>query len=339
MLAQQFTAADGTIVRLDPNAPHTLENVLGVVWSLALSEVYSAMRDQLLEMMVTTATADGLLPQHAEIWGVPRNPATNAIGNVLITANADITLPVGTAIVSDGSVQWLITTATTIQAGATDLAPVQATVSGTIGNIAPGARLTLVSPVAGVISVVVDGQGLAGGSDIEAVERWRERIIDRIRNPPSGGSAADYERWAKESGAQYANVVPGALGRGTVGIYVAMPGPAVPTSAQVAQIQAHIDSFRPVRGNATVIPAVLVPHTPTIMLSPDTASARTKITQELSAYYPSKGIAARLYVAEIISVLITMNGVGNDLISPTADEQLEPNQIAVLSDIDWRPQS
>ncbi|MFT9399804.1 baseplate J/gp47 family protein [Acetobacter sp.] len=339
MLAQQFTAADGTTVRLDPNAPHTLENVLGVVWALALSEVYSAVRDQLLEMMVTTATVNGLLPQHAEMWGVPRNPATSAVGNVLITASSDVTLPIGTAIVSDGSLQWLVVTATTILSGTTAPVPVQANTTGTIGNLAAGTDLTLVSPVAGVTSVVVDDQGLAGGAEIEAAENWRERIIDRIRNPPAGGSAADYEQWSRDAGAQYVNVVPGALGLGTVGIYVAMAGPTVPTAAQVAQIQSYIDSLRPVRGNATVIAAVLVPHTPVIMLNPDTASARTRITQELASYYPSKGIAARLYVAEIISVLATVNGVGNDLLSPTEDEQLAQNQIAILSGVDWRPLS
>lgn len=71
MLAQQFTASDGSTVRLDSNAPQTLEQVLSTVWALALSEVYGHIRDSLLEMMVTTATENGLLPEHAEMWSTP----------------------------------------------------------------------------------------------------------------------------------------------------------------------------------------------------------------------------------------------------------------------------
>ncbi|ATJ89435.1 hypothetical protein HK16_10580 [Acetobacter senegalensis] len=336
MLAQQFVAADGTVVRLDPNAPHTLEQVLGVVWTLALSEVYSAIRDQLLEMMVTTATDDGLLSQHAEEWGVPRKPATGAIGNVLVTVSADVTLPIGTALVSDGSVQWLVTTATTVAAGATGSVPVQASTTGTVGNLAAGTELTLVSPVAGVTSVVVDDQGLAGGAEIEAIESWRERIISKIRNPVAGGTPTDYEGWAKDAGAAYVKVIPEAYGRGTVGIVIAMAGPAVPTDAQVASVQAYIDTLRPVTAKVTVVAAQLVQRSPAVALNPDTTSSRQQITAELTAYYPSKGIGGKLYVAEIVAVLTTINGTSNDLISPTADEKLADNQIAVLGAVDWR---
>ncbi|MDN7351754.1 baseplate J/gp47 family protein [Acetobacter senegalensis] len=339
MLAQQFVAADGTVVRLDPNAPHTLEQVLGVVWALALSEVYSAIRDQLLEMMVTTATADGLLPQHAEMWGVPRNPATGAIGNVLTSVSNTVTLPIGTAVVSDGSVQWLVTTATTIPAGATASVPVQATATGTIGNLAAGTELTLVSPVAGVTSVVVDAQGLAGGAAIESVESWRARIISKIRNASGGGTLSDYQQWALDAGAAYVNVVPELFGLGSVGVVVAMAGPAVPTASQVAQIQSYIDARRPVTAQVTVIAAQLITRSPVISLNPDSQRAREQITAELTVYYPSKGIGGKLYVQEIAAVLTTINGTSNDLIAPTADEQLGSTQIAVAGAISWQSAS
>ncbi|WP_086652298.1 baseplate J/gp47 family protein [Acetobacter cibinongensis] len=336
MLSQQFTASDGTVVRLDPNAPNTLENVLGVVWTLALAEVYSAIRDELLEMMVTTATADGLLPDHAEMWGVPRNPATGAIGTVLVTVSAPVTLPIGTAIVSDGSVQWLVTTATTIAGGSTGSVPVQANTTGTVGNLAADTELTLVSPVAGVTTVVVDAQGLAGGAAIESVESWRARIISKIRSPVAGGTATDYVGWATDAGAAYAKVLPDAYGRGTVGVIIAMPGPAVPTDAQIAQVQSYIAARQPVTAKVTVIAAQMVERSPTIFLNPDTVSARKQIEAELTAYYPSKGIGGKLYLLEIVSVLTTINGTSNDLLLPTADEQLADNQIAVLGTINWQ---
>lgn len=335
MLAQQFVAADGTVVRLDPNAPHTLEQVLGVVWTLALSEVYSTIRDQLLEMMVTTATADGLLPQHAKMWGVPRNPAVAAIGSVLVSVGADVELPVGTSFVSDGSVQWLVTAATTIPAGTTAAVSVQANATGTVGNLAAGAGLTLVSPVAGVTAVVVDAQGLAGGAEIEAVGNWRTRIIDRIGNPRGGGTAAEYKQWAIDAGAAYVNVVPGWAGLGTVGIIIAMPGPALPTDAQIAAVQAHIDSVRPVRGNAYVVPARITTRRPAIRLQPDTLQARSQIIAALTTYYPVQGIGGTIYAEAVTNVITTANGYRNTLVTPQADEVLANNKLAVLDSVSW----
>ncbi|EHH69533.1 baseplate J/gp47 family protein [Gluconobacter morbifer] len=124
----------------------------------------------------------------------------------------------------DGSAQWAVTSAVTIAAGASASVCVQATVAGTSGNLAANTAGTLVSPVAGISSVVSDQNGIAGGAPIEAVESWRARIIDAIRTPYGGGTSADYEKWATAAGAAYVNVVLGWLGRGTVGVIVAMSG-------------------------------------------------------------------------------------------------------------------
>jgi uncharacterized phage protein gp47/JayE len=89
----------------------------------------------------------------------------------------------------DGSARWETTTEISIGSGQTGALPVQAVTAGASGNVAGGAALTLVSPIAGVTALAVDGNnGLAGGTDLEDVESWRARIIDMIRNPPAGGS-------------------------------------------------------------------------------------------------------------------------------------------------------
>jgi len=167
---QQFIASDGTLVTLDALAPATLESALAILSGLTDYEAYLYLRDQLLELMVTTATEKGLLPQHAQIWRTPREGATAAIGNFIVssTANSDATLPIGTLITVDGSVQWSVTVATTIAAGASASVPVQATVTGTAGNLAANTSGTLVSPVAGILSVISDQDGLAGGATSRA---------------------------------------------------------------------------------------------------------------------------------------------------------------------------
>nr|WP_252349611.1 baseplate J/gp47 family protein [Acidomonas methanolica] len=283
--------------------------------------------------MVTTATENGLLPQHAVIWGVPRLGATAAVGNVVIAASGAVPLPQGALLTVDGSAQWSVNVATEIAAGATAEVAVTATVAGPAGNLAANTALTFLSPVAGVLSATVDQDGLAGGNAIEAVESWRARIIAAIRNPPQGGSASDYERWASDAGAAYVRVIPSWMGIGTVGVIVAMSGGVAATAAQIAVIQAYIDARRPVRGNVIVASAIIVPQDLTIVLNPNTQAAQAAVTSALTAWYLAQGINPTLYVAAIDSQITQAAGATNTLVSPTADQTLAANQMAVLGTI------
>lgn len=336
--AQSFTASDGSVVRLDATAPATFENALAILSSLSDYEVYLFLRDQLLELMVTTATEGGLLPQHAKMWGVPRIGATSAVGNFIVSAAGGVSasLPAGSLITVDGSAQWTVVAAVTIPEGASAAVAVRATEPGIIGNLAANTAATFVSPIPGVSAVVSDQSGLAGGAPIEDVETWRARIIAAIRAPIGGGTKADYQRWATQAGAAYFNVVAQWLGAGTVGIIVAMSGPSVPTQAQLQAMQAYIDGVRPIRGNAYVVPAQVVSRDVTIKLDPDTVSARQQIAKQLTAYFPSKGIGGALLKEEIERIITTLNGDGNTLIAPAASETLTNNQIAILGAVNWQ---
>lgn len=341
-LAQQkFVASDGSVVTLDATAPATLESALAILSGLSNYEVYLFLRDQLLELMVTTATVTpgtGLLPKHAEIWGVPRLPAAAAVGNFLVTSQGTeaLTLPAGTLITVDGSVQWSVETAIAISAGTTVSVPVVAKSVGTTGNLVGSAKGILVSPLSGISSVMSDPNGIVGGTEIESVEGWRSRIIDEIRNPPSGGSASDYQKWAKQAGAAYVKVVPLWLGLGTVGVIVAMAGGVAATPAQVAAIQAYIDVRRPVRGNVTVYAATIIPQTITIVLNPNTAAAQVAVTKALTSYYLSQGIGATIYVEAVNARISAAAGDQNTLLMPSADTTFAVNQFPVFGEAIWK---
>ncbi|GAN89924.1 Mu-like prophage FluMu protein [Gluconobacter frateurii M-2] len=338
-LAQQtVVASDGSVVTLDATAPATLESALAILSAMSDYEIYLFLRDQLLELMPQTATVTpgtGLLPQHAQIWRTPRVSATSAVGNFVLTASQDVSLPEGVLITVDGSAQWRVLTAVEIVAGAALSVAVQATVAGSSGNLPANTAATLVSPIAGISSVVSDQNGLAGGSEIEPVESWRARIIDAIRNPDGGGNAADYLKWAKQAGAGSAKVIPGWLGRGTVGLIVVMPGGIAATPAQVAEIQAYIDTVRPVRGNLTVSSAVIVPQDVTVLLNPDTQVRRSAVTAALSSFFPAQGIGATIYREGVESTITTVAGSQNLLISPAENSTLAVNQFPVLGTINW----
>lgn len=338
-LAQQsFVASDGTTVRLDATAPQTLEQALSIVSALDLYQIYIYARDIGLELMVTTATEGGLLPQHAKIWGVPREGAVAAIGNFVIQsiANSDVTLPAGTMITVDGSAQWTISAAVTIAPNAAVSVPVVATETGVSGNLAANTAAQLVSPISGIATITSDQSGITGGAPIQPVEAWRAAIIAAIRNPPGGGTKADYVKWATSAGAAYVNVVSQWLGRGTIGVIVAMTGGVAPSPAQIAAMTAAIDKVRPVRANVTIAAAVIVPQPLTITLNPNTQAAQAAVTAALSSFYLSQGIGATLYIEAIESVIATVAGNRNTLVSPVSDQTLAVNQMAVLGQITFQ---
>lgn len=335
---QTFTDADGQPVRLDATAPGTFEQVLAAALALGDYETYLFLQGRALEFLPSTATVGngGLLPQHADIWGVPRIGPQAAVGHVVITAGQAVTLVQGATLTVDGSVQWALDAAVAVPAGGSASVAVTCTTTGTSGNIPSNTTLTLVQPVAGVVSVVTDQDGLAGGADIEPVESWRSRIIDKIRTPYNGGTVQDYRSWALAAGAYSVNVVPSYTGAGTVGIVIAMAGPRVPTVAEVARVQDYIDERRPVRGNATVYPVELVPQTPVVRLGLDNQTNREAVTAAFLAIYNGVGIGGTLYVEALQAALYDTVGARSSVIAPAADIVFQSMEMPTMTSIDWR---
>ncbi|WP_282803062.1 baseplate J/gp47 family protein [Bombella apis] len=335
---QTFTDADGQPVRLDATAPGTFEQVLAAALALGDYETYLFLQGRALEFLPSTATVGngGLLPQHADIWGVPRIGPQAAVGHVVITAGQAVTVVQGATLTVDGSVQWALDAAVTVPAGGSASVAVTCTTTGTGGNLSGNTTLTLVQPVAGVVSVVTDQDGLAGGADIEPVESWRSRIIDKIRTPYNGGTVQDYRSWALAAGAYSVNVVPSYTGAGTVGIVVAMSGPRVPTADEVARVQAYIDERRPVRGNATVYPVELVPQTPVVRLGLDNQTNREAVTASFAAIFNGVGIGGTLYVEALQAALYDTVGARSSVIAPAADIVFQSMEMPIMTGIDWR---
>ncbi|MFT8896776.1 MAG: baseplate J/gp47 family protein [Acetobacter sp.] len=338
-------ADDGSEVTLDANAPGSLEQVLAGVTALEMAGVYRYVRDWCLELMVTTATEAGLLSQHAIQWDTPRIPAQAAVGNVQMTlppTAASVLVPINQALTVDGSINWLVTAETTVVSGATTTVPVRASATGAGGNLAAGTSLTAVTPIAGVTAIVVDSSGIAGGAAIEAVEAWRSRIIAAIRNPPGGGTASDYERWAQAAGAAYVNVIPQWLGAGTVGIVVAMAGRVAPTTSELAQIATYLTdrSRLVVRANIILLPVTIVTQNVTLSITPDTVENRADVQAALASYFNGLGIGDTIYHSQLEAAVASVTGVTSNLVTtPAANVSLAGNQMAALGTILWQASS
>ncbi|OXM84613.1 baseplate J/gp47 family protein [Paenibacillus rigui] len=136
---------------------------------------------------------------------------------------------------------------------------VECTQSGIVGNV-PSGSIDLVAQ-AGFDSVA--GSTLTtAGTDIEDEEAYRKRILERKRNPPRGGTKADYKIWAESvEGVLTALVLPRNRGNGTVDIVITGVN-GVPDQSLIDDCQDYIDSLTPADiadGGVQVIAPTTVP--------------------------------------------------------------------------------
>ncbi len=270
---------------VDARSPNTALRVIGVVGEETWTEAYLYQRSLADELMPDKA--QDWLSRHAAEWGVPQLQPLTALGNLIFSGPAGTALPQGIEVYLPSGLRYQTSAAATIPSSGAVSIPSAAEAAGTASNLAGGAVLPLVSPVAGlsVQSAVVDGGGFVGGRDLEDVEAWRTRILQRIRQRGQAGSAADYRGWAQDAGAAMVAVLPQWVGPGTVGVAVLMAGPRVPGSAELARIDAAIQLQRPVTATVVTLAASFAPVPITLALSPDTVSARASVLAALAGYF------------------------------------------------------
>jgi uncharacterized phage protein gp47/JayE len=127
---------------------------------------------------------------------------------------------------------------------------VRALDAGSVGNMAEGDTLSLANQVAGADGSVTVIE-LDGGTDVETDDQLRARILQRIRNPPMGGSQADYVTWALAvPGVTRAWAAP-EQGIGTITVRFLMDDLRAaddgwPTPADVQTVHNYIETKRPV---------------------------------------------------------------------------------------------
>jgi uncharacterized phage protein gp47/JayE len=284
-------------------------------------------------------TAVEWLPRHGAIWGVPRRPALAAIGRVTLTGTVGASVPLATPLATQAGVRYLTTAVATIPVGGSVSVPVIADVPGVAGNRPAGATLSLVSPIAGIESrVVVATGGLAGGTELEGIEAWRARILARIQAPPHGGAEHDYIAWVREAvDASHVRVGPNWVGRGTLGIIVAMrdSGPAgvrAPTTEELQRVADYIAARRPVTvSQISIVAAVLTPVPLTIEVEPFTAPVVAAVEAAArAAIARDRAIMGRIIPSRISELISAARGeYAHRIITPAAAYQLGPTAIGV----------
>lgn len=315
-------------------------DVLAVVLAGTAHGLYGYLDWQSRQFLPDTADSE-MLDRIASLWlDQPRKPAAAATGNITLTGTSGSVVPSGTSLVRSNGLAY-VTTAEATLAGGTATVAVQASTTGA-DTVAPeGETLNFVSPIVGVNSTATVAVGaLVGAADIESDSALRARVLARIKDPPHGGAAFDYETWALEvAGVTRAWVYPLELGPGTVTVRFVRDDDAslIPDAGEVAAVQAYIDALRPVTAQVTVVAPVAVPLNFTLLVVPNTAAVKAAVEAELRALLQREaepgGTILISHIREAIS--IATGETNHTLTTPAADVTHTTGQMATMGTITW----
>lgn len=276
--------------RADPILRRTKMWVLARVYAAIWHVLYETLEWLSKQVLPSTATDIDYLKAFGTAVNIEQKLAQKSTGVVRFTGTNTTVVPSGTEFVSESGAVYVTTSSGTISGGQVDVAA-RADLAGAEFNLESGAALTLVGAIIGVDDEVTFVSGWDTGTDDEKIEPLRDRILARTRNTPQGGSKADYEAWAMEvAGVTRALCVPLARGAGTVDVYFLHESGTgtvgIPTSPQIAEVQAWIDDKRPVTADVEVKAPTEVPVDVEVAdLDPDNPTTQAAIEAALGAMF------------------------------------------------------
>ena len=326
--------------------PRSFEDVIARALSLH-SHYLHAHLDWLLDQLFPDTADQEQLEQWAAIWGVDRRQAVPAEGSVRATGSPSTFVSAGLELRSPTGELYEVT-ALTILTGpvgsATGIVPIRAKSGGASTNQPVGTQLQFTSPVGGLNAVAtVEAGGLTGGLDAEDDESLRQRLLARIKEPPAGGAASDYERWALEvPGVEAAWVVPSIYGVGTVGVLVKAEGAdPVPDGPLLAAVQAALDENRPVTATPYALAPTPKPVDFTIQLTAEAGVAITALRDAVEASIEdlvdrTAAPNATLYRSAIAQAISTTPGEASHVLTaPAADVVAGPLELFTMGVVTW----
>lgn len=322
----------------DASQRRTLLGILAIVEAGAVHGLYGYLDWIAAQGMPDTADTEQL-ERWASIWGKQRKSASAAAGQVTFTGTDGNVIPSGTRVARSDGLEFSTSEDGTIEAGSAAVA-VEAADTGTDYNTAAGAKLKLVTALAGVQSSAVAGD-IAGGADKESDADLRARLLTRIRQAPHGGADFDYTAWALEvPGVTRAWVYPLELGAGTVTVRIMTDGTTedgIPAAETVDAVQAYLDAARPVTAEVYAVAPMAVPMDPAISISPNTAAVQAAIEAELADMLLREAEpGATILVSHLREAISIATGEADHvLISPAADVAHAVGEVATLGTITW----
>jgi uncharacterized phage protein gp47/JayE len=290
------------------------------------------------QILVSTAEGEFLV-RHGVQWDVPQNPATQATGSVTLTGTNGTTIPAATVLRRADGYEYTVDAEVIIASG-TATAVVTSVEYAEAANGEAGTRLTLASPIAGIQSAgQVAASGLSGGTDIETESAYRARILERIRQPPEGGSKADYIRWAKAVPGVTRVWVGNDLGPGSVVVRFVRDDDddIFPDAGAIAAVSAAIEAKAPFPADWHVAAPTPAPVDFSIWLSPSTATVRAAVLAEIDDLIAREAAPGETLLLSHINeaISIAAGEIDHHLIAPTADVTFGPTEMGTRGAVAW----
>jgi len=284
-----------------------------------------------------------LNPETAEeswlyVWSVrldvDRVSGTVSSGTVTFTnTEGVVSISEGVIIKTEDDKLFKVTTTT----NSDQAVPVESLDLGEAQNLAAATELYLVTAVAGLNPDSITSDGLTGGSDIEDLEHWRERIIAAFTQRQAVGTVEDYVLWSKAAhpDIDFAWVLDNDPEVGLVKVYVGTTAndPIIDEGTRQT-VQDYLDQNR-IAGchvSALIPTAKPIDITLTGITDPAIQSAVDIALQEL--FKSKMGSREDLTPSEIM-LAITPVTSSFGLTAPSAVQTLADNEIFTLGVISW----
>lgn len=206
-------------------------------FALVLAPMYEQLDYVAGRLDVEQLQGDDLTRFTYQRKGVERKAATHSRGVLKVSGNGQINI--GDLFESDGGIQFAATEFK--QIAGEGLVSVQATISGTSGNVGAGS-ITMMPKTLPGMTACTNPDPMLGGYNVETDDSLRQRYYDAIRQPPTSGNKYHYLTWAKEvAGVGDAKVYPLWQGDNTVLVLIINDDKMPADQELVKRVQDHID--------------------------------------------------------------------------------------------------
>jgi uncharacterized phage protein gp47/JayE len=329
-------------------APWTLPDTPGAI-GYVLARVYASVAWSLYwfggwimrQVFADTATVENL-ERIASLYGIFRQIATPAAGNVTLSGASSTVVPAGTVLVRSDGWEYTTDANATIGGGGTIVTAATAVQRGATGNAGAGTPLTVSAPITGLDGSATSA-GLTGGTDAESDDSLRTRLLARLRDAPQGGAASDYQQWTRAAVANVDRVwvLGGANGPGTVQVYFTTTAAnPIPTSGQVAAAQAYIEPLAPVTALVTVSAPVALPISLDVTLGVLSGFAAGDVEAAaealIAAFFRTVEPGSTIYLSQISAAISAAAGEAwHEITAPTSPIALAVNEVPALDTVNW----
>lgn len=224
------------------------------------------------------------------LYGVERNETQRAELTIDVVGVAGGTLLQGAIYVRSDGITYAVKAEVVVPAATTVSATIvenEVESIGADGNLSNGDSVSLQSAVAGIESDSIVTATEIEGEDLEPLEDYRIRVLERLQAPPSGGTVNDYIAFAKTvAGVTRVWVLPNALGEGTVSVTFVEDGNApasiIPSPAKVQEVLEALLALAPVTADVITFAPNELELNPEIQLKPNNTETQNAVIDELN---------------------------------------------------------